>query len=108
MTLLITVIAALVTSVIWYTSSHARKMQVGTLALFYWGASLMWTADAIFEYAEDGAEFFMPAGVDMLNDAFLGLSAVALGLIIWLIILLVKDPDHVVREALLGRVTGKA
>ena len=38
--------------------------------------------------------------VDMLNDFYLGLSVVALGLIIWLVILLVKDPKGVVKAAL--------
>ena len=36
----------------------------------------------------------------MLNDFYLGLSVVALGLIIWLVILLVKDPKGVVKAAL--------
>ncbi len=66
----------------------------------YWGASLMWLIDAIFEYAELGAEYFTPEPLDMLNDLYLGLSVVALGLIIWLIILLVKDPKGVVKSAL--------
>ena len=38
--------------------------------------------------------------MDMLNDFYLGLSVVALGLIIWLVILLVKDPKGVVKAAL--------
>ena len=60
----------------------------------------MWLVDAIFEYAELGAEYFAPAPVDMLNDLYLGLSVVALGMIIWLVILLVKDPRGVVKQAL--------
>ena len=36
----------------------------------------------------------------MLNDSFLGLSVVALGLIIWLVILFVKDPQGKVRQVL--------
>ncbi len=60
----------------------------------------MWLADAIFEYAELGAEYFNPAPSDILNDLYLGLSVVALGLIIWLVILLVKDPKGVIKEAL--------
>jgi hypothetical protein len=36
----------------------------------------------------------------MLNDFCLGLSAVALGLVIWLVILLIKDPNGVVKAAL--------
>jgi hypothetical protein len=39
----------------------------------------------------------------MLNDFFLGISVVALGLIIWLIILLIKDPRGVLKEALLKK-----
>jgi hypothetical protein len=44
--------------------------------------------------------FFAPAAADMLNDAFLGLSVVALALIIWLIRLLITDPKGSVKAAL--------
>ena len=100
MTLLTTVFAALISSIIWYRKEEARKLQVGTLSLMYWGASLMWLIDAVFEYAELGAESFVPAPLDMLNDLYLGLSVVALGLIIWFVILLVRDPKGVVKTAL--------
>ena len=39
----------------------------------------------------------------MLNDAFLGLSVVAFGLIIWLVVLMVKDPLGVVRKTVLNK-----
>ena len=100
MTLLTTVFAALISSIIWYRKEEARKLQVGTLSLMYWGASLMWLIDAVFEYAELGAESFVPAPLDMLNDLYLGLSVVAFGLIIWLVILLVRDPKGIVKAAL--------
>ncbi len=100
MTLLTTVFAAILSTVIWYRGAPKSDMKVGMLCWMYWGASLMWLVDAIFEYAELGAEFFAPAPVDMLNDFYLGLSVVALGLILWLVILLVKDPKGVVRAAL--------
>ena len=99
MTLLICVFAAIICTVKWYTS-HDNTMRLGVLCCLYWGASLMWLADAIFEYIELGSEYFSPAPADMLNDTFLGLSAVALGLIIWLVILLIKDPRGTVRSAL--------
>ena len=54
----------------------------------------------VFEYAELGAEYFTPAAGDMLNDAFLGLSVVALGLVIWIVRLLITDPKGSVQEAL--------
>lgn len=100
MTLLTTVFAAIISTIVWYRTAPKSEMKIGILCWMYWGASLMWFVDAIFEYAELGAEYFVPAPVDMLNDFFLGLSVVALGLIIWLIILLVKDPKGVVRTAL--------
>ena len=41
----------------------------------------------------------------MLNDSYLGLSVVALGLIIWLVIVLIKDPKGVVKATLFKKVT---
>ena len=98
MTLLITVFAAVITSILWYNSKVDRKL--GVLALMYWGASLMWLVDAVAEYIELGAEFFEQAPADMLNDAYLGLSVVALGIVIWLVVLLVKDPEGKVKAML--------
>ncbi len=100
MTLLTTVFAAVICTVIWYKGAPKSEMKVGVLCWMYWGASLMWLVDAIFEYAELHEKYFTPAPADMLNDFYLGLSVVALGLVIWLIILLVKDPKGVVKAAL--------
>ena len=52
MTLLITVFAAVVVTTLWYSRLGKEDYKLGTLALMYWGASLMWMVDAIFEYAE--------------------------------------------------------
>ncbi|NLG15011.1 MAG: hypothetical protein GX561_12520 [Lentisphaerae bacterium] len=100
MTLLTTVFAAIICTIIWYRDAPKSEMKVGHLCWMFWGASLMWLIDAIIEYGELGAEYFTPAPVDMLNDFYLGLSVVALGLVIWLVILLVKDPKGVVKAAL--------
>ncbi|MBP5384802.1 MAG: hypothetical protein J6Y57_07500 [Lachnospiraceae bacterium] len=100
MTLLTAVTAAVICTIIWYRSEQRTEMKLGILCLMFWSASLMWLVDAFFEYAELGADYFAPAASDMLNDLYLGLSVVALGLIIWLIILLIKDPKGVVRAAL--------
>ena len=100
MTLLTTVFAAIICTLIWYKKEEARQLKVGTLVLMYWGASLMWLIDAVFAYAEEGADSFVPAPLDMLNDFYLGLSVVALGLIIWLVIVLIKDPNGVVKSIL--------
>ncbi|MBR0231225.1 MAG: hypothetical protein IJQ53_03260 [Clostridia bacterium] len=100
MTLLISVFAAVICTVIWYKNAPKSEMKTGILCLMFWGASIMWLVDAIFEYAELGADYFKPEVKDMLNDAFLGLSVVALGLIIWLVILLVSDPKGVIKKLL--------
>ena len=99
MTLLITVFAAIICSILWYVKKDS-PLPLGLLALMYWGASLMWLADAVFEFAELGAEYFTPAAADVANDAFLGLAVVALGLLVWLVVVLVKDPTGRLRAAL--------
>ncbi len=99
MTLLLTVFAAVTVTAIWYKHSDG-KMMLGVLCWMFWGASLMWLVDAVFEYAELGAEYFTPAAADLLNDAFLGLSVIALALVIWVVILLIKDPNGTVRAKL--------
>ena len=99
MTLLITVFAAVVATVKWYNRKD-DSMKLGILLFLYWGASLMWLVDAIFEYAELKAEYFTPAAEDMLNDSFLGLAVVALGLVIWIVRLLILDPKGVIKASL--------
>jgi multisubunit Na+/H+ antiporter MnhB subunit len=103
MTLLVSTFAAIVCTVIWYTNEKRDSLKLGFLSLMFWGASLMWFVDAIFEYAELKAEYFTPAAEDMLNDFFLGLSVVALGLVIWLIVLMIKDPKGVVKATILKK-----
>ena len=76
MTLLITVFAAAIATILWYNSKSDRKL--GTLALMYWGASLMWLVDAVVEY-------------------------IALGIVIWLVVLIVKDPEGKVKAMLAAK-----
>lgn len=99
MTLLLTCMAAVAATVVWYCSERARDLKIGTLCYLYWGASIMWFVDAIFEYAELRAEYFTPAVEDMINDTFLGFSVIVLGLVIWTVAFLVKDPNKVIRKS---------
>lgn len=103
MTLLITVFAAIISTILWYKNLPENEMKMSILCFMYWGASLMWLVDAIFEYVELGAAYFTPAPTDMINDFYLGVSVVALGLIVWIGILLIKDPKGIVRAALLEK-----
>lgn len=100
MTLLVCLLAAAASTVLWYRAAPADDMKLHILCYMYWGASLMWMVDAAFEYMEMGAEFFSPSPADMLNDLYLGMYAVALGLAIWLTFLLASDPKGVVKKAL--------
>ena len=103
MTLLTVVFAAAISTILWYRSAPESVLKLGVLCLIYWGAALMWLADALFAYAELRDAYFTPAPADMLNDFYLGLSAVALGLVIWLVYLLVKDPKGVLKKLLLKK-----
>ncbi len=103
MTLLITVFAAVISTVVWYRNAPNNELRLGILCWLFWGASLMWLVDAVFEYVELKAAYFTPALEDMANDLYLGLSVVALGLVIWLVALLVKDPKGVIRASLTGK-----
>jgi hypothetical protein len=95
MTLLITVIAAVISTVVWYFIKS--DILLGRLSLMYFGASLMWLVDTVVEFIENGAQIFTPTYEAMINDAFLGVCVVTLGLIVWLIMLVVKDPKGKIR-----------
>lgn len=96
MTLVITLLAAAVATVIWYALGQKSSMKVGTLALMYWGASLMWMVDGIACLVEGEAFIEIADTAAMLDDAVLGLVVVA-GLVAWAIYLLIKDPKGVLR-----------
>lgn len=103
MTLLVTVFAAIICTILWYKKAPNDDMKLNVLCFMFWGASIMWFVDAIFEYAELKAAYFTPVLEDMVNDLYLGLSVVALGLIVWLVILLIKDPKGVVKASFLKK-----
>ncbi len=98
MTLLMCTLAAVVSSVVWYTSENARIMKVGMLCYMFWGASLMWLVDAVYEYSELGAAYFTPAVSDMINDAFLGASVIVVALVVWILVVLIRDPRQVIKR----------
>ena len=67
----------------------------------------MWLVDAVYEYLELGELYFSPAGQDMLNDTFLGLSVVVLGIvyridIVSVVLLIICIVLYITFHALLG------
>lgn len=99
MTLLVTLFAAIISTVLWYRKAPQNPMRTDVLCWMFWGASLMWLVDALVAYSEQGIRVFEPDPLAMLNDFYLGLYEIAFGLMIWLAILMVKDPRRVVRKA---------
>ncbi|MBQ5995322.1 MAG: hypothetical protein IJL63_05660 [Clostridia bacterium] len=100
MTLVITLIAAAVATAVWYLNENRASLKLGTLSLIYWGASLMWLMDFVFEYAELKADYFVQEPADILNDSLLGVTVVLIGFVAWLVILMVKDPKGVFKKKL--------
>ena len=78
MCLLLTLVAAVVASLVWYRRDRKGRVQLETLCLMYWGAALMWMVDGFFNLAE--GEPFLELTAD---DASLGLLVVASGLIVY-------------------------
>ena len=97
MTLLISVLAAVLFTAVWYVSSKRKELMLAVPCFLFWGASLMWFVDAIFEFVELKEEYFIElTGEGMINDIALGVSVVALALVIWVVVLLIKDPKGVI------------
>lgn len=103
MCLILTALAAIVATVIWYCSATAREVKVSVLCWLFWGAAIMWFVDLVFEYAEEGAAVFEPSVADVLNDSLLGLAVITLALVIWTVVYLVSDPKGVLRSMLLKK-----
>jgi peptidoglycan biosynthesis protein MviN/MurJ (putative lipid II flippase) len=96
MWLIMTALAAVITTAIWYIKAPGDKYKLGLLSLMFWGATLMWLVDHVMAYLTEGGEFFEIN----LEATMLGLSVIILALLVWLVVLLVSDPKGVLRRAL--------
>lgn len=93
MWLLITSLAAVVASALWYINAPADKYRLSLLSLLLWGATIMWFVDHVMAFAQEGGEFFEVTA----NATALGLSVLLLALFVWIVVLLVSDPKRVFR-----------
>jgi hypothetical protein len=91
MWLLLTALAALIATALWYVTAPGDKYKLGFLSLIYWGATLMWLVDHVMAYVQDGGRFLETDA----DGTALGLAVLALGLFVWLVRLLVSDPKRV-------------
>lgn len=96
MFLILTALAAIISTVIWYANAPEDKYKVGLLSLIYWGATLMWLIDHVMAYLMEGGEFFEVN----LDATMLGITVIVLGMIVWEIALLVSDPKGALKAAL--------
>jgi hypothetical protein len=96
MWLILTALAAIITTVIWYVKAPEDKYKLGLLSLTFWGASIMWLVDHIMAHAAEGGAFFETS----LDDTMLGISVILVALLIWVAVLLVSDPKGILKKAL--------
>ena len=96
MYLIITALAAIVVTILWYVNAPEDKYKLNILCFIFWGSTLMWIVDHVMAYLNEGGEFF-----DLTLDAtLLGVSVVILGLVAWIIVLLASDPKGVFKKLL--------
>jgi hypothetical protein len=90
-TLIITAVAACVATALRFIKPEfGVRMHFGTLALIYWGASLMWVVDGITELMAGEPFVDLADPQIMSSDALLGVCVIILGIIVWAIVLLVS------------------
>ena len=79
MCLILTFLAAVFTSIICFSHPQfIQQFQLHKLALMYWGATLMWSIDGVFQLLEGEAFFDLS-----LNDTFLGIVVIICGVVLW-------------------------
>jgi len=98
MWLIMTSLAAVITTVIWYIKAPNDKYKLSLLSLIFWGATLMWLVDHVMAYFLEGGEFLEIN----LDATLLGLSVITLALLVWVIVLLISDPKGVLKRVLRG------
>jgi hypothetical protein len=91
MWLIILAFAAAVVTPIWYSTAEEDRYLLRLLCLILWGATIMVFVDHVMGYLMEGGEF-----LELTLDAtVLGFAMLTAALIIWEIILVLKDPKKV-------------
>lgn len=93
---IITALAAIIATIIWYVNAPENKYKLSLLSFIFWGATLMWFVDHVMAYLIEGGEFFEIT----LDATLLGVCVVLLGLFVWMIVLLISDPKGVFTKLL--------
>ena len=91
MWLIILAFAAAIVTPIWYSKAEEDKYMLKLLCLILWGATIMVFVDHMIGYLMEGGEFFELS----LDATVLGFILLIAALVIWEIILLLKDPKGI-------------
>lgn len=95
MWLVTTTFAAAITTAIWYISDGARKTyKIGFLNLILWGSAIMIFVDHVIGYLTEGGEFIETTP----NAILLSIILVIVAILLWELVLLIKDPKGVLRS----------
>lgn len=78
---IITIVAAIVVTWLWWRRPALRASRLRVLVLTYWGAGLMWSVDVAARVRAGDAPLDLSWG-----DALLGVVVVAAGLVAWALI----------------------
>jgi hypothetical protein len=91
MWLIILAFAAAIATPIWYSMAEDDKYLLRLLCLILWGATIMVFVDHVMGYLMEGGEF-----LELTLDAtVLGFAMLTAALVIWEVILILKDPKKV-------------
>jgi hypothetical protein len=94
MWLLILAFAAAIITPLWYSMADDDRYMLRLLCLILWGATIMAFIDRVVGYMMEGGKF-----IELTPEAAaLGFTMLLAALIIWEIILLVKDPRGILRK----------
>jgi len=91
MWLIILALAAAIVTPIWYSMAEEDKYLLRLLCLILWGATIMVFVDHVMGFLMEGGEF-----LELTLDAtVLGFAMLTAALVIWEVVLLLKDPKKV-------------
>lgn len=86
MWLVVTLIAAVLVTALWYFSGENSRLDV--LGFMLWGAAIMMFVDHTLGYLAEGGEFFEISA----EATLLGVILVAIAFAVWEILLILEDP----------------
>lgn len=91
MWLVVLAMAAALSTAMWYPKAEKDVYMFKILSLILWGATIMVFVDHVMGYLMEGGEFFELSA----EATVLGFVLLIAALIIWEIVLLIKDPKGV-------------